>query len=302
MAPKGPKIYNKLVRDRIPEIIEADGKKCVCETLPQDQYIDMLDAKLNEELAEYQESKSIDELADLLEVMGSVVKARGFSWEDLTAIQKKKYADRGGFDKRIFLKTVIDPTGSYALAERISRNKKEILAKITVPMLKKYIWLEENLHTCNVSSDPQYQSTFSGFYRMRFVTEEYRKGFFALFESIKENPNPSFEEVSRLLYAIDKRHEFSFISKMLHTINPSKPIFDSQVNAALKVRTFQPDFENKLKEDQKVLDRISEQYKVLMDLSAVKCILNEIDKRTHPGQISVEKKIDFVLWALGDKK
>ena len=45
--------YNKLVRDRIPEIIEADGKKCVCETLSQEQYIAMLDAKLNEELAEY---------------------------------------------------------------------------------------------------------------------------------------------------------------------------------------------------------------------------------------------------------
>ena len=73
----GTKIYNKLVRDRIPEIIEADGKTCVTEILPDKQYLEMLDAKLNEELAEYQESKSLEELADLLEVIRAVVKARG---------------------------------------------------------------------------------------------------------------------------------------------------------------------------------------------------------------------------------
>ena len=46
--------YNKLVRDRIPEIIESNGKKCVYSTLSDEEYLAMLDAKLNEELAEYQ--------------------------------------------------------------------------------------------------------------------------------------------------------------------------------------------------------------------------------------------------------
>ena len=73
--------YNKLVRDRIPEIIEADGKTCITEILSDAQYLEMLDAKLNEELAEYQESKFLEELADLLEVMQAVVKARGWSLE-----------------------------------------------------------------------------------------------------------------------------------------------------------------------------------------------------------------------------
>ena len=108
VKPKAPKVYNKLVRDRIPEIIEKDGKRCVCETLPQDQYIAMLDAKLNEELAEYQQSKSLEELADLLEVMGAVVRARGYTWGQLTDIRKKKKEDRGGFDKRILLKEIYE--------------------------------------------------------------------------------------------------------------------------------------------------------------------------------------------------
>lgn len=106
MPERSAKIYNKLVRDRIPEIIQASGKTCSFEILTGEKYIEMLDAKLNEELAEYQESKSLAELADLLEVMGAVVKARGYTWEELTAIRKKKREAHGGFEKRILLREV----------------------------------------------------------------------------------------------------------------------------------------------------------------------------------------------------
>ena len=100
------KIYNKLVRDKIPEIIEASGKECVTEQLSEDAYLRALEEKLHEELAEYQQSKSLEELADLLEVMEAVVKARGSTWEELTQIRKEKCAARGAFDDRIFLKEV----------------------------------------------------------------------------------------------------------------------------------------------------------------------------------------------------
>lgn len=107
-AMKKHTVHNKLVRDRIPEIIEASGRKCITQVLPNDAYIQALDAKLNEELAEYQQSKSLEELADLLEVMGAVVKARGFTWDDLTRVRKEKRACRGAFDQRIFLQEVIE--------------------------------------------------------------------------------------------------------------------------------------------------------------------------------------------------
>ena len=94
------KQYHKLMRDRIPEIIEVDGKSCVCETLSDEDYITLLDQKLNEELAEYQKSKSLEELADLLEVMQTVVKARGWTLEELERVRADKVAKRGGFEKR----------------------------------------------------------------------------------------------------------------------------------------------------------------------------------------------------------
>lgn len=100
------KAYHKLVRDRIPEIIEADGKTCVSATLSNEDYIALLDQKLNEELAEYQESKSLEELADLLEVMQAVVKARGWTLDELEQVRADKAAKRGGFAKKILLKEV----------------------------------------------------------------------------------------------------------------------------------------------------------------------------------------------------
>ncbi len=95
--------YHKLVRDRIPEIIEKSGKTCVTSELSASEYVEMLDEKLNEELAEYQESKSPEELADLLEVIRAVATARGSSIEEVEKIRIEKAAKRGGFEKRILL-------------------------------------------------------------------------------------------------------------------------------------------------------------------------------------------------------
>lgn len=100
------KRYHKLVRDRIPEIIEQSGKTCITSILSADEYLTMLDEKLSEELAEYQQDKSMEELADLLEVMMAVAKARGSSFEKVEAIRRQKAEKRGGFEKRILLTEV----------------------------------------------------------------------------------------------------------------------------------------------------------------------------------------------------
>ena len=96
-------IYKKLVRDRIPAIIESDGKSCHTEILSDAVYIDMLDKKLNEEIQEYQESKSMEELADVLEVIRAIALARGSSIEEVESIRKQKAEKRGGFEKKILL-------------------------------------------------------------------------------------------------------------------------------------------------------------------------------------------------------
>lgn len=100
--------YNKLVRDRIPEIIEASGKKCAIEILPDADYLKMIDQKLDEELAEYHQDQNIEELADLMEVVRAAAIARGYSLEELEHVRAEKAAKRGGFDKKILLKEVVE--------------------------------------------------------------------------------------------------------------------------------------------------------------------------------------------------
>ena len=100
------KKYNKLVRDRIPEIIEASGAECRTKILSDEEYLKMIDAKLDEELAEYHQEQNIDELADLLEVLYATAKARGYSIEELDHVRVEKQKARGGFDKKILLKSV----------------------------------------------------------------------------------------------------------------------------------------------------------------------------------------------------
>ena len=70
--------YNKLVRDRIPEIIQASGKMCSTEILSDEEYQKQVDAKLDEELAEYHKDQNIEELADLVEVIHAATLARGY--------------------------------------------------------------------------------------------------------------------------------------------------------------------------------------------------------------------------------
>ena len=102
------KVYNKLVRDFIPEIIKSSGKACTTAILSQEDYLCMLDAKLDEELAEYHKDHNIEELADLLEVIRAVAIARGYTLNELEQTRAEKAADRGGFEKRILLKEVYE--------------------------------------------------------------------------------------------------------------------------------------------------------------------------------------------------
>ena len=96
------KVYNKLVRDKIPEIIEADGKACKTHILSNDEYIAALEAKLNEEVAEYQADKNLEEMADVLEVLQAICMARGYSVAELEDMRAKKAEKRGGFKEKIF--------------------------------------------------------------------------------------------------------------------------------------------------------------------------------------------------------
>lgn len=95
--------YHKLVRDKIPAILRAAGKRYEIRTLEPAEYLVHLNRKLQEELAEYQTGGDVSELADLVEVVHAIVVHKGLTVAEFEAIQAAKREERGGFAQRILL-------------------------------------------------------------------------------------------------------------------------------------------------------------------------------------------------------
>jgi predicted house-cleaning noncanonical NTP pyrophosphatase (MazG superfamily) len=102
--------YDKLVRDKVPDAIRADGHTCHVEVLGPEEYVTQLKRKLVEEAREALEASSHDdlvlELADLMEVVRSLCAATGVTLEAVEAMRLQRQAERGGFDQRLLLRFV----------------------------------------------------------------------------------------------------------------------------------------------------------------------------------------------------
>ncbi len=102
------KTYNKLVRDKIPEIINADNRRAVTRILNNDEYIKELNIKLQEEVKEYLEDNNIEELADIVEVIYAILDSKNISIEEFEKVRKAKVEKKGAFENRIFLEKEIE--------------------------------------------------------------------------------------------------------------------------------------------------------------------------------------------------
>ena len=98
------KIYDKLVRDRIPEIIENSGNHCEVEVVNNEVALEYLYKKLNEEVSELLEDKNLEEIADVVEVLFSIGKKYGYSEKDILNKRSEKRKKSGGFEDNIILK------------------------------------------------------------------------------------------------------------------------------------------------------------------------------------------------------
>lgn len=104
-------IYNKLVRDKIPEIIKSNGEEPITRVLTDDEYKIELEKKLNEEYQEVLNATGkdkVEELADMLEVIKSLAKLENATLDDVIAIANAKSSKRGAFNDKIFLEKVIE--------------------------------------------------------------------------------------------------------------------------------------------------------------------------------------------------
>jgi len=95
--------YNKLVRDKIPEIINKKGETSIIHRASDDEYAKKLREKLNEEVLEFLESNKPEELADIIEVVHALGESLNFDKDKLESLRLKKAEERGSFKDKIIL-------------------------------------------------------------------------------------------------------------------------------------------------------------------------------------------------------
>jgi len=95
--------YNKLVRDKIPDLIRQQGQTPLTRTLSAQEYSAELEKKLDEEVAEFHRDQNVEELADILEVVFALNESLGHSRQELMEAYQQKHDLRGGFSQRVFL-------------------------------------------------------------------------------------------------------------------------------------------------------------------------------------------------------
>lgn len=102
------KIYKKLVRDKIPDIINQKGDTAIFRTLSDEEFDSCLKQKLCEESCEFLTDSTIEELVDIYEVFLAILEHTGISFDLLEQVRYKKFLERGGFFQKIYLDSVIE--------------------------------------------------------------------------------------------------------------------------------------------------------------------------------------------------
>lgn len=167
--------------------------------------------------------------------------------------------------------------------------------------IEKYAEIMSKIQVTDVSVNEDLQRTFNAFYRVR-RNALWRKDFYTLFEECKKKKGLSFEFILREMYKRTSRIEASFSSKMLATINPQMPIWDSIVLSKLgiKPRAHYKDRQERLNESIEIYESIVDWYIELVKTSKAQVGLEVFDK-AFPEFVWMTsvKKIDFILWGGG---
>lgn len=189
---------------------------------------------------------------------------------------------------------------SEIIPDLLLHYKSQLLAAISIRMMEKYRWIRNHFHQTSSTYDIEFQKRYAGFDRMRFVSLEYRQAYFELLDDGKQQ-GTSFEELARQIYAIDNRHEFSFLIKMLHTLDTNRPIYDSQVDVALGIhRREVSDFELCLQQNRVILQAMMKAQQSLLQDPRVQAVLAAFTQAFTADDMSEAKNRFFVVgswWA-----
>jgi hypothetical protein len=171
--------------------------------------------------------------------------------------------------------------------------------------LWKYLCIMGTLHHTNAAQNGYFQRLYNGFYVVRSREKEWYKVYFTFMQKHKDNVSLTFEETLRHLYKKTGRIEASFSSKLLATVNPQMPIWDTHVLRNTRItapKTGQNNSGKQLQESIDVYNLLTGWYKDHLKTKDGKFMVERFDKIYPGNHLTDVKKVDFILWQIrGDQ-
>jgi hypothetical protein len=167
--------------------------------------------------------------------------------------------------------------------------------------LWKYLCIMGTLRHTNVAQNEEFQRLYNNFYVVRSRKKEWYTAYFTFLQNHKDNGSLTFEETLRHLYKKTGRIEASFSSKLLATVNPQMPIWDTHVLCSTSItapQTAQKDRDKQLQESIDIYNLLIDWYKDHLKTKVGKFMVERFDKTYHDNHITDVKKVDFILWQI----
>ncbi len=192
----------------------------------------------------------------------------------------------------------------------IEDNSTEIIENIDQESVDVYNFLKSEFKKSNVTENYLFQFVFRNFYRIdnAGLTPEFKKEYFKILEQNRNEKQFDFKKVLRRLYSFPNRKgqntlQFSFATKMFHTINDMMPIYDNEVAKMFSMsRPYQSEFEIKLDKYLDQLDKIQNAYEQIIDQALLPKTIGLFDQVFKDNKLSEMKKLDFIFWSAGKIK
>ncbi len=199
------------------------------------------------------------------------------------------------------------------IAKELVEGQEKIFNGICEFKIKQYLY---SIEISNENSiDEEYQKNYIDFYTLSGTTEWKNLYFALLKENIREHETIEssetyfvlFKKLSRILYEENstkehKRHQFSFITKLLHTLNRNFPIYDSHVRQVLDLEDVYTisGIDNKIKKSIEIMKGVINRYSELEEIEDVKQLFTNFDNKFPLAKdFTNTKKLDYMLWVLG---
>ncbi len=198
----------------------------------------------------------------------------------------------------------MEEIANLKIIEKVYRRQDEIMSKIDSESIDVYLWLKNEYNKGHVKNNLVFQFIFRSYYRLDSagLTEKQKKHFFELMTDKKVNLEKVLDELYELP-TLRKRKtiQFSFATKLLHTINNNKPIFDAEVSAIIHKSVSGNNKKSKIESCREIYDFLENIYLILVKEEKIKKVIFKFRSKFHitENQITDIKILDFMIWSLG---